>query len=329
MLNLFKNRWERMLTKKAIIIIAVVIVPLMIGVAIFFSGEPVIKETIALVTDKGNTQNIPNDPTFRVVVVHKKPKFSDLVTGKYTAVVEKKNNSYSVTTLKSEEDKKVIEQFFETGRLPDNYQGEDELRAERGAGTNILGFIVMLILMQGVALTALYPEDRMLKTFRRILTSPVSEKKYLLVQSIFTFLCLYIPSYLAIVITKVSFGVEIGFGFGMLALLLAILTVLATAFSLFMASVMEQNTSLVTSGISVVTSVLGGCFISFTPNNKMLDVICSILPQKAFMTLVHGLEMGQNMWDFNNQLIYLLIWSAALWLLGGFITKSRTNKGIY
>lgn len=36
MLNLFKNRWERMLTKKAIIIIAVVIVPLMIGVAIFF-----------------------------------------------------------------------------------------------------------------------------------------------------------------------------------------------------------------------------------------------------------------------------------------------------
>lgn len=187
----------------------------------------------------------------------------------------------------------------------------------------------MLILMQGVALTTLYPEDRMLKTFRRILMSPVSERKYLFVQSIFTFLCLYVPSYLAIVITKVSFGVEIGFGFGMLALLLAILTVLATAFAIFMASVMERNISLATSGISVVTSVLAGCFISFTANNKALDTICTILPQKAFMTLIHGVETGQNMLEFKGQLVYLLIWSVALWLLGGFITKNRTNKGIY
>lgn len=104
MMNLFRNRLDRMLTKKAIIIIAVVIVPLMIGVAIFFSGEPVIKETIAFVTD--NAQNIPSDPKFTVVLVDKKPVFSDLVLGKYAAIVEKNNNSYTVTTLKNEADKK-------------------------------------------------------------------------------------------------------------------------------------------------------------------------------------------------------------------------------
>ncbi|MGG0120009.1 ABC transporter permease, partial [Bacillus subtilis] len=51
MLSLFQNRWERILTKKAIIIIALIIIPLMIGVAIMFSGKPVFKETIAFVTE--------------------------------------------------------------------------------------------------------------------------------------------------------------------------------------------------------------------------------------------------------------------------------------
>lgn len=36
MLNLFRNRWERILAKKAVIIIAVIIIPLMVGAAILF-----------------------------------------------------------------------------------------------------------------------------------------------------------------------------------------------------------------------------------------------------------------------------------------------------
>lgn len=329
MLSVFRNRWERMLTKKAVMIIALVIVPLMIGVAIFFSGDPVIKETIAFVTTNNHTNHVPSDPNFRIIQVQQKPKISDLVIGKYVAVVEKNNdNSYTVTTLKNEADKKVIEQLFKNGNLPASYKGEDKLWAERGVGTNILGFIVMLILIQGVALTTLYPEDRMIKTYRRILTSPFSAKKYLFVQTVFTFLCLYIPSYLAIVMTTTLFKVEIGFDFGMLALLLAIISILATAFAIFMASVMDRNINLATSGISIITCVLSGCFISFT-SNHIIETICLILPQKAFMTLIHGVEMGQNVWDFKNQLINLFIWSITLWLLGSVMTNSRTNKGIY
>ncbi|MDI3410312.1 hypothetical protein QKW52_07520 [Bacillus sonorensis] len=114
----------------------------------------------------------------------------------------------------------------------------------------------MLVFMQGVALTALYPEDRMLGAFRRMLASPLSVGKYLFVQSIFTFLCLYIPSYLAIVITCQLFGAEIGYSFGMLAVLLSILTAMATGFSICMTSVMKRNINLAASGISVVTCVL-------------------------------------------------------------------------
>ncbi|HDX9579496.1 TPA: ABC transporter permease [Bacillus pseudomycoides] len=327
MINLFRNRLERMLTKKAVILVAVVIIPLMIGISIYFSGQTLLKDTIAFVTD--DPQSIPSDPRINIVQVDETPPLSSLVLGHYNYLVEKKGSSYKVTTLKTESDKKNIEQFVNTGRLPKSYQGEDQIHAERGPGTNILGFISMLILMQGVALTTLYPEDRMLKTFRRILTSPVNAKKYMFVQSIFTFICLYIPSYLAIVITSLVTGVDIGYSFGMLAILLGILTLLATGFSIFMASIMEQNISLVTSGISIVTCLLGGCFIAFTSNNTIFDTFCNILPQKAFMTLIHGVELGQSILEFKGQLIYLFVWTVILWFIGVFVTNRRVHKGMY
>ncbi|PJZ01155.1 ABC transporter permease [Bacillus vallismortis] len=329
MLSLFQNRWDRILTKKAIIILAVIIIPLMIGVAIMFSGKPVFKETIAFVTERDDVQHMPSDSAFRVAAVHQKPEFSDLVLGKYAAIVEKNQREYKVTTLKSKADQKMIQQFFETGKMPGSYRSEDEVRTERGTGTNILGFIVMLVLMQGVALASLYPEDRMLKTFRRILVSPVHVGKYLLVQFIFTCLCLYIPTYLAIVITNVFFHADIGFRLDILAGLLGVLTVLATGFAIFMASVMDRNISLVSSGISVVTCVLSGCFISFAPHHSFLNTLCSILPQKAYMTFIHGVEMGDSMWGYKTQIVYILMWSAVFCFLGGFITRSRTNKGVY
>lgn len=327
MINLFKNRFDRIFTKKAVILIAVVVVPLMIGVAIFFSGQTVLKDRIAFVTEDSNS--LPSSSKLNIIPVDEKPTLAELVLGKYSFIVEQKGDTFNVTTLRSNADAKKIEHLFSTGNLPKSYKGEDEERNERGIGTNILGFIVVLILIQGVALSTLYPEDRMLKTFRRIFTTPLSIEQYLVVQSVFTFICLYIPSYLAIVITSLLSGIYIGYSFGMLAILLGILTFLATGFSIFMSSLMDNNISLVTSGVSVVTCLLAGCFISIKSSNIVLDTIYSILPQKAFMTLINGVEMGESMLEFKLQLIYLLICTVLLWAFGGVITKRRMNKGVY
>ncbi|MBX4262062.1 ABC transporter permease [Clostridium estertheticum] len=327
-INLFKNKLDRILSKKSIIIVAVAVIPIMIGIAVIFSTKAPSKETIAFLSN--NVQNTPVDSRYDVQVVHKKPTTADLVLGKYVAIVEEKNSgNYEVTTLKSEEDKKIIENFFKSGKIAKDYKGEDEIRAERGVGTNILGFILMLLLMQGVALTTLFEEDRNIKTFRRILTSPVSEKKYLFSQGMFTFLCLFIPSYLAVTIISVCFRINIGYSFGMLAILMIILSALSTAFALFMTAVLDRDISLATSGISLITCVLAGCFISFTNNNKVLDTLCNIFPQKSYMTLIHGIEKGNGILEFKGQLIYLLIWIIALWILGSIITKSKMKKGIY
>ncbi len=324
-LNLFKNNLIRILAKKEIVIIAVVIVPLMIGVAILFSGKIVVRQHIALVTT--HAQNLPKNDRIKIDVMNKKPATSNLLLGKYAAVVEEKSDgTYEVTSIKSKADKELIENFFNFGKISKSNQSG---QAKRGVGTNILGFILMIILMQGVALTILYPEDRTLKTFRRILTSSVSEKQYIFAQGIFTFLCLFIPTYLVIVITKVCFNIKIGFGLLMLAILIGILTALSTSLALLISSMLERNISLVASAIYVITCILSGCYYSFTGNNKVFDTICSILPQKSYMTLIQGIENRNSLFYFKGQLIYLFIWIAALWFLGSIITKRKMDQGIY
>lgn len=324
-INLFKNNLIRILSKKAVIIVAFIVLPIMIGVAVLFTAQINIKGNIALVTAKA--ANLPKDDRIQIDVMKEKPAISQLLLGNYDAIVEEKSDgTYKVTSIKSLANKEVIEDFFKTGKISESNQGEN---GKKGVGTNILGFILMIVLIQGVALIVLFTEDRDLKTFRRVLTAPVSERQYLFVQGIFTFVCLFIPSYLALVITKVVFGVNIGYSYGMLAILIGILSALSTALALFIASVLKRDYSLAATGIYVITCVLSGCFISFTGSNKILDAICSIIPQKSYMTLIQGIENGKGLLEFKGQLAYLLVWIVALWLLGSFITKSKMQKGVF
>lgn len=325
-INLLKNNFRRIAMQKAVIIVAVMFVPIMIGLGVLFSAKAQPKAHIALVAD--SVKKFPqNNDKVEIDVMKKRPAESKLLLGEYAAIAEEKSDgNYKVTTLKSEEDKNKIEQFLKNGNITES---QKEKEAERGTGTNILGFIVMIILMQGVALTLLFTEDKSINTFRRILTGPVSERQYILAQGIFTFICLYVPSYIAIALTKVCFGVKVGFSLSMLAVLIGILSLLSTSLALFFTATIERETSMAATGIYTITSILAGCFVSFTESNKILDVICSIIPQKAYMTMSQGIENGGSIFKFKGEIIYLCIWIIGLFILGSFITNRKVKKGIY
>lgn len=323
MLNLMKNRFLRIPDKLHIIIIAVIIMPLFIGTAIYFSGHFTNTYKVAFISDYEIT--LPKSSSIQIDIMNKQPAISALVMGKYDAFVEvNQDGLYNVITVKGESDRKVIQSFFENGKIPESNPTE-----QRGIGTNILGFVLMLALMQGVALTTFYPEDRMNSILKRILISPVNSKQYIIAQGIFTFICLFIPTFIVISITKICFGIDIGFELGTLATVLAILTAFATAFSLFMASALDRNISLATSGISIITCILAGCFFNFTGNNRVLDMLCYFLPQKSFMSLAQGVENGGYFHEFAGQITYIVTWIVALWLLGNILTNRKLKNGAY
>ncbi|NFD79109.1 ABC transporter permease, partial [Clostridium botulinum] len=204
--TILKNNFYRIISKKSIIINTIIFVPLMIMAAVYFTDKMEIKGTIAVVSENKSV-NL-NTKYLKVKVLDKKPKMSELLLNKYDAVLEDKGNGkIQITTIKGDKFKNTIENYLKS---PQNINKNIDIGEKRGVGTNILGFLIMIILIQSVGLMVMYPEDRDFKTFRRILISPVSEGKYLLAQGIFNFIIIYIPVFLAIVITKAVFNVDIG-----------------------------------------------------------------------------------------------------------------------
>jgi ABC-2 type transport system permease protein len=101
------------------------------------------------------------------------------------------------------------------------------------------------------------------------------------------------------------------------------LSALSTSFALFFTSILEREISLAASGVYVITSILAGSFYSFTDNNKIFDAICSIIPQKAYMTMVDGIEKGSSILDYKVQIMYLLVCIIGFWLVGSSVTKKK------
>ena len=325
---LLKNNFERIKHHKAVLLIACIIMPLLICTAVYISNHSTTQEVIAVLRDTVSEDISCDQYTF--VSVDQEPALSTLVDGTYAAYAEKQEDgTYAITTLKGQQDEEAILTLLSTGKLPEGYKGDDVKRSERGIGTNILGFITMLVLMQGVALTTLYPEDRLKGTFRRIMFAPCNENQYLIAQFIFTLTCLYVPTFAGIAVIHGIFGVEIGFPIAEIAVLLLLLTVFATAFALFIATAFDRNTNLVATGISVVTCIVAGCFVDISTNNSILTTIFKIIPQTEFMELVHGVEFGGSYIQFRYGIIYILLWVFVLLIAGVRIAKNRIAKGKY
>lgn len=324
--RLFRNKLDRVVFKKEIFIMIAILIPILILTSLLFSARTTMKTKIALVSE--DNPSIPMNNKFIVEVMKEIPSNSQLCLGRYDVVLQENSDGgfKVITGMKNKADLRIIEDFFNHGASLDSY---DSLESKRGMGSKILGCIVMCVLMLGVGLTVFYPEDRTIAAFRRILMAPVGQNTYFLAQGAFTFICSYIPCLLAMIFAKECIGIKMGFGIGMLAILIGILSAFATAFGLFISSVLNRNISVTASLIAILTSLLAGCFQFFEVNNKILDAIFSIIPQKSYMTLIEGVEKGRGMLEFKGQLVYLLVWIIVLWFTGIFISKRKVTKGVY
>jgi len=323
-IKLLKNFAYRIVEKKAVIVMAAIVIPVMVAAAtMLFSQKSDVKDVVAFVSEESVTY--PENDKLQIDVVSGRPETAELLLGNYDYVVEKKSdNTCTVTTvMKNEHDTELVKQFFNDGGSLNGYGNKDN---DRDIGSTVIGVIIMVVIMQGVAITGLYPEDRNLKTLKRIMTNPVSEGQYILAQGIFTFCLLYVPTYIAVGAAKVALGSQFSFSFGMLALLLMILVAFTTSFSLFISSIMKQNIQLTASVIAIITSILGGCFVAFSPSNIILKAVCAVIPQKHFMDMLDGIAQGKGLYNFMPQLAYILFWILLLGITGVFIIKNTAKK---
>lgn len=320
--KLILNKLKRILDKKEIIVVAVVIIPMIIVASVMLSNRTETKSRIALISKEGT---VYKSSYFDISVMAEKPAQSSLVLGNYDFVVEKLANGKYIadTVIKSIENKQIVENYFNKRILPGSYENDEKTR---GVGTKTLGIMIMVIIMQAVSLTAFYTEDKTTKTLKRILTAPITENEYVFAQIIFTFVFLYIPTYIALVVAKVFLNLDIGFDYAMLAGLIAIITIFSTAFAIFISSLIEKNTSLVASSVSILTSIFAGCLLDFTSKITVINYVTWLLPQKSYMSILEGVEDKKNLLGFQYEFLNIALWTIIFLILGIYLTKRKMHQ---
>ena len=312
------NNFRRLEKHKTRLIMFFVLTIGAVAAAVFFNARSDIAGHIAVVSE--NDIGNPYGRYLNVTPLEKMPPMSELAAGKYdAAVIFDGQGGYEIQTIKNDDFRQMLDaiiknpDFFDAGEI-----------GSRENGTNILGFLMMFVLMQGISMTFMFAEDKDKKQIRRIAASPVSFSWYLFAHSLFAYLFLLVPT-MAIISAARLFGVNIGFGMLEFFALAAILSALGTSFALFLVAMIKTGDSanMVGSAVVVLTSVLAGSFYSFDKGNKILETIIKVLPQKAFLSMAELVEQGKSISNWYHYGLYIA--ALTLFFFVAAVVKARKS----
>lgn len=258
-----------------------------IAAALFVNAKAEIAGHVAVVAPSEVATLSTN---LNITLLEAAPPLSELVSGKYDAVIIfDASGRHEIRTIKSDDFKDLLETI-----LSDPSSHHTAAIRSRGHGTNIIGFLIMFIFMQGVSMMFMFAEDKEKKQIKRIAASPVSFTGYLCAHSFFAFAFLLVPIMSMLLVARLL-GVEIGLGLMDYFLLLSLICALSTSFALFLVALFAKSdtSNMLGSAISVLTSLLAGGFYAFDKGNKALEGMIKVLPQKAFLSMSDMIEQGK------------------------------------
>ncbi len=323
--TIVRNNFRRAAGRRTYILISLGITFMTILLAVYFTSNFEIKGNIALVS-RGSVPEILSK-SMNVRLMESVPPMSQLVMNKFDAVViDRGNGEYVVDTIKNREFEETVLKLLKN---PGACNGEDH--KSRKAGTVILGYMIMFLLLQGLYFMAFFTEDKERRSFRRIVTSPASIAGYLAANCIFSFIMVYVPTMAVLAVCREALGIDIGFAYLQYAGLLAMFVAFSSTFALFMTAVLENpdNVMALASSIAVLTSILSGSFSAVNTGSSAVNRFIGLIPQKAYLTLVQGLENGKTFTDYLPQAGYMLVLSLAMAGLGVMVCRRRFNAGRY
>lgn len=316
MLSIVKNDWQRVLSEKFHVLLAVGLTVCALILSIVLTTKVQARLNIAVIGRESLEENSMLDVTYLTEV----PAQSELVQGRYDAVLSfHKDGSYDVDTIKNDDFKAQLRAAINGDKA--TFESASQ---SRKIGTNIIGFMLMFLLMQGVLYARSFADDKEKHIIERVIVSPIGFAKYLTGHIMFAWFMVVIPSFLVIVVTKLI-GIEIGFTLCEYAVLFAVLGILSTCFAMCITSffLVADDANMTANVLIVMSTVLSGSFYSIASRSKLLDKVMYVIPQKGFLHFVRDWE--NNMLNFKDMwaMVYVIICSIVLVIIG--IIKTRKD----
>ena len=263
-------------------------------------------------------EDIPVIEDLVVTVLEEEPKLSELVEGKYNAVIKKENEKYVIETIKGESFKQSLEKVLNGGVSVKKAFASKE---QRGVIGNLIGFLTMLILLLGSMLYKFcYQEKNGID--KRIVVSKVGYIKYTLSHPAVVFLILFIPTWTITVFANLVFGLNTSVSIAELTFILFTLCLLAASFSFCIASFnrSEQNGSLISTMAILITSIMSGSFIEISKGG-ITNRISHMFPQRYLLDYAIAIE---HEWQASTaSMVIIILLCIGMIVLGGWVNKKR------
>lgn len=315
MINVIKGILYRMINSKTYLIMPLIITPIVIAAAIYFSSSFVERANIGIVGDyKGNF----NNDEVNIIKLENKAVLSDLVKNKYDAVIYFENGKAQVDTIKGNDFKSKLEKIVNGENVPMK-DGE-----KRGVAANIVGYITMFLILLGVMLYRFFFDDKK-GIAKRVISTNISYEQYILSHFISVFIMIFVPTVLVTILAKNMLNLDTRVNTPQLAFIVLTLSLLASAFGLLISSVVkeEESASMLGTMINIITTLLAGSFFTIS-NNSLISIIGNIMPQKHILDFTIALEnnKGISYSDINKVILVSIIM-----IIGSFlINKYKIRK---
>lgn len=321
MLTILKNNYARMFQRLSPVLLMTTIMLVSIALAVYITSTQQVKAHIVYVTNQ--KISIPNSKELSIVLAKNKPPRSALVKQQYDAyIIDQGNGKLEIDTLKNNAFKAML-----MSMIKNPHKIISDYKMERGVGVNIIGFLMMFLLMGTFMHLFTFADDKEQGQLVRVISTPISFLSYLAAHCIYC-LSMYLPAYIMLVIMKLI-GFNIGFTLLQYALFFLLIGTLGISFSLLLNTNLKKpdNASMLGNSIIVLTSILAGSFYSFSKDNKILDTIIKILPQKQILNFAQYIQNGQA-FQHIACMVYVLLLTIAMFIISIIILRMKYIKRV-
>ncbi len=318
MLNIIKNIFYRLYNNKIYFFLAIFIPPAVVIASLIFTNNIEYKIRLGVL----ETQNINiQDKNIVITYLKEEPKASSMIQGKYDAIVKYVNGKYEINTLKKDEYKQALDKILNQNMsIKEAFKDEEN----RGVISNLTGFLTMLILILSSMLYKFYYQEKN-GIDKRILITNISYIKYVLSHFFVVFTIVFVPTIIIVLLAKLIIPINTVVSNLNLIFIIFTICMLGSSFSFFISSIFktEENGSLISTMIILITSLLSGSFLEVSKNG-LENVISHLFPQRYIVNFAINIENMQII--KYNGMILIIICSIILIFAGTKINKIKIEK---
>lgn len=240
--------------------------------------------------------------------------YTNLISGKYDAYINKEDGKYKVTTVRNSTLGMNLSQYLNEGKLLIASSSKSYYKI-------IITVMVMSSMILSLILYRFYFDDRN-GLDKRIYLSGVSNFSYVLQQVVFNFLILFTTNLLSSLILLPLFDLNISWK---LVLYILLIELFSANFGIFLSTLTKKNQGALIIGtmVSVITMLLSGALFS-VKKDSIQDKIHYIFPQYYFSNL--GKSIDGNLTNLSYSITVIVGYILLFFLIANYLQNQKVGE---